>query len=227
MYLFHTRFCGLDQYITIRYSLTIYNNLNNRDNLASDIRNIILNGSQKQIMKTNIGICYLVATPIGNFRDITLRAIDILSSADIIVCEEYRRGTTLLKKIGVDAKEILELNEHNEQANAMDIVTRILKNQNVAVISDHGTPGFEDPGHYLIELCVEMGIRIVPIPGPSSLMAALSISNRKMDRFVYGGFLPRDKSQRKNQLLRLKASNLPIIIIGHPLSAIRYPGSCR
>jgi 16S rRNA (cytidine1402-2'-O)-methyltransferase len=167
-------------------------------------------------MKTNIGICYLVATPIGNFRDITLRAIDILSSADIIVCEEYRRGTTLLKKIGVDAKEILELNEHNEQATAMDIVTRILKNQNVAVISDHGTPGFEDPGHYLIELCVEMGIRIVPIPGPSSLMAALSISNRKLDKFVYGGFLPRDKSQRKNQLIRLMASNLPIILLDTP-----------
>jgi 16S rRNA (cytidine1402-2'-O)-methyltransferase len=168
------------------------------------------------MMKTNLGICYLVATPIGNFRDITLRAIDILSSADIVVCEEYRRGTTLLKKIGVVAKEIIELNEHNEHENANVIVTRILKNQNVAVISDHGTPGFEDPGHYLIELCVEMGIRLVPIPGPSSLMAALSISNQKMDRFVYGGFLSRDKSQRKNQLLRLKASNLPIILLDTP-----------
>jgi 16S rRNA (cytidine1402-2'-O)-methyltransferase len=167
-------------------------------------------------MNTNIGICYLVATPIGNYRDITLRAIDILSSADIIVCEEYRRGTTLLKKIGVEAKEIFELNEHNEQINASDIVNRILKNQNVALISDHGTPGFEDPGHYLIELCVEMGIRVVPIPGPSSLMAALSISNRKLDRFIYGGFLPRDKNQRKNQLLRLKVSNLPIILLDTP-----------
>ncbi len=167
-------------------------------------------------MKTTIGTCYLVATPIGNYRDITLRAIDILSDADIIVCEEYRRGTTLLKKIGVQAKEIIELNEHNEQENAMEIVTRILQNQNVAVISDHGTPGFEDPGHYLIELCVEMGVRIVPIPGPSSLMAALSISNRKIDRFIYGGFLPREKTQRKNQLLRLKSVNLPIILLDTP-----------
>ena len=168
------------------------------------------------MIKTIIGQCYLVATPIGNFRDITLRAVDILASADIIVCEDYRIGTTLLKKIGVHAKEIIELNEHNEQDNAMEVVNRILQNQNVAVISDHGTPGFEDPGHYLIELCVEMGIRIVPIPGPSSLMAALSIANRKIDSFIYGGFLPREKSQRKNQLLRLKAANLPIILLDTP-----------
>ena len=167
-------------------------------------------------MKTNMGICYLVATPIGNYRDITLRAIEILSRVDIVVCEEYRRGTTLLKKIGVEAKEIIELNEHNEQENAVDIVNRLLHNHNVAVISDHGTPGFEDPGHYLVELCVEMGIRIVPVPGPSSLMAALSISNRKIDRFIYGGFLPREKIQRINQLLRLKAASLPIILLDTP-----------
>ena len=167
-------------------------------------------------MKKNTGICYLVATPIGNPRDITLRAIDTLSSADFIICEEYRRGTTLLKQIGVQPKELLTLNRHNEKEIAIEIAQKILAGSSVAIISDHGTPGFEDPGHYLIELCVDMGIKVVPIPGPSSLMAALSVSYRKLDSFVYGGFLSRDKNTRRNQLLRLKAANLPVILLDTP-----------
>ena len=167
-------------------------------------------------MKKKFGACFLVATPIGNPRDITLRAIETLSEADIIICEEYRRGTTLLKRIGVQPRELLTLNEHNEKDIAMDVVQKTLKGSNVALISDHGTPVFEDPGQYLIGLCLDMGIKVVPIPGPSSLMAAISVSNHKLDSFVYGGFLSRDKNIRKSQLIRLKGTNLPVILMDTP-----------
>ena len=163
-----------------------------------------------------IAACYIVATPIGNPRDITLRALDILSSVEIIVCEEYRRGTTLLKKINVIPKEIISLNEHNEQEIAPEIANRILNNHSVALISDHGTPGFEDPGQYLISLCIQMGIRVIPIPGPSSVMATLSIAGVKWGQFVYGGFLSREKTLRKKQLLHLKSLGLPIILLDTP-----------
>lgn len=161
------------------------------------------------------GHLYIVATPIGNPRDITLRALDVLQEVDAVICEEYREGSTLLKKLGIN-KEILLVNEHNEAEQAPLIVQRLLQNQALALISDCGTPVFADPGASLIHQMVEMGIPVIPVPGPSSLMATLSILDVKLDRFIYAGFLPRDRDDRRKALKHLRATRFPIILMDAP-----------
>jgi 16S rRNA (cytidine1402-2'-O)-methyltransferase len=161
------------------------------------------------------GRLYIVATPIGNPRDITLRALDILQEVDAVICEEYREGSTLLKRLGV-SKEIIELNEHNESEVTPQITMRLHQNQALALISDCGTPVFADPGATLIHRLVEEGIQVVPIPGPSSLMATLSIMDFKLDRFIYAGFLPRDREERKRALKHLRTTRFPIVLMDAP-----------
>jgi 16S rRNA (cytidine1402-2'-O)-methyltransferase len=162
------------------------------------------------------GRLYIVATPIGNPRDITLRALDILKEVDAVICEEHREGSTLLKKLGIQ-KEILTVNEHNEAEVTPLIAQRmLLYNHSLALISDCGTPVFADPGAGLISYLAEMGIPIIPIPGPSSLMAALSILDFKLDRFFYAGFLPRDKEERRKSLKYLRNMRVPLIIMDAP-----------
>jgi 16S rRNA (cytidine1402-2'-O)-methyltransferase len=161
------------------------------------------------------GHLYIVATPIGNPRDITLRALDVLQEVDAVICEEYREGSTLLKKLGID-KEIVLVNEHNEAEQTPLIAQRLHQNQALALISDCGTPVFADPGASLIHQMVEQGIPVVPIPGPSSLMAALSILDVRLDRFIYAGFLPRDRAERRKALKHLRSTRFPIILMDAP-----------
>ena len=162
------------------------------------------------------GKLYVVATPIGNPRDITLRAMDVLQEVDAVICEEQREGSTLLKKLGIN-KEILLVNEHNEPEMGPLIAQRmLLQNHSLALISDCGTPVFADPGASLIAHLTEMGIQIVPIPGASSLMAALSVLDFKLDRFLYVGFLPREKEERRKALRYVRNLRIPIIIMDAP-----------
>jgi 16S rRNA (cytidine1402-2'-O)-methyltransferase len=161
------------------------------------------------------GSLYIVAVPIGNYQDITLRALDILKQVDGVICEEFRQGSTLLKKLGL-TNQLVTLNEHNEEIESTSILTRLLTGQSLALISDCGTPVFADPGHALIELVASAGVPVIPVPGPSSLMAALSICDFKIDQFVYGGFLPRIEVQRRQDLTRLRASGLPIVLLDTP-----------
>ena len=161
------------------------------------------------------GYLYIVATPIGNPRDITLRALDVLQEVDAVVCEEYREGSTLLKKLGIN-KEIVVINEHNEAEMAPELAMRIHQNQSLALISDCGTPVFADPGATLIRVLTEQGIPVIPIPGPSSLMAALSVLDFKLDRFIYAGFLPRDRNERRKALKALRSTRYPIILMDAP-----------
>lgn len=161
------------------------------------------------------GRLYIVATPIGNPRDITLRALDVLQEVDAVICEEYREGSTLLKKLGIQ-KEIILVNEHNEAEQAPQIIERLLKNQAIALISDCGTPVFADPGATVIRALTELGIPVVPVPGPSSLMAALSVLSVKLDRFIYAGFLPRDRGERRKALKALRITRFPIILMDAP-----------
>lgn len=167
-------------------------------------------------MKTNPGNLYIVATPIGNWEDITLRALNILREVDILVCEEYREGSTLLKKLSLPAKELINLNEHNEIEQVEIVIQKLIEGANIALISDCGTPVFADPGHLLINRATQMRIKVIPIPGPSSLMAALSILDFKLDRFYFAGFLPREKEQRKNALISLKLMDVPILLMDTP-----------
>jgi 16S rRNA (cytidine1402-2'-O)-methyltransferase len=161
------------------------------------------------------GRLYIVATPIGNPRDITLRALDVLQEVDAVVCEEYRAGSTLLKKLGIK-KEIILINEHNEAEQAPLIAQRLHLQESLALISDCGTPVFADPGATLINVLTEQGIPVVPIPGPSSLMAALSVLSVKLDRFLYAGFLPRDRNERRKALKYLRSMRVPIIVMDAP-----------
>jgi 16S rRNA (cytidine1402-2'-O)-methyltransferase len=167
-------------------------------------------------MNPDIGCLYIIATPIGNYEDITLRAINLLKEVDIIICEEPRQASTLLKKINVTPKELLSLNEHNEEEEASRILTNLFLGKKLALISDCGTPVFSDPGSTLIRTCVENGIKVIPIPGASSLMSTLSILDFKLEKFHFAGFLPRESSQRMSELSRLKTIKYPIILMDTP-----------
>ena len=174
-------------------------------------------------MKPNIihymdktGKLYIVATPIGNPRDITFRALDILKSVDGIICEERREGSTLLKRLDVPEKPLIPLNEHNEAEATADLVIRMFKGESFALISDAGTPVFADPGAYLIQEASLNGLQVVPIPGPSSLMAILSVLDFKLDKFIFGGFLPRVPDQRRQELTRLRGLRLPVVLMDTP-----------
>lgn len=162
------------------------------------------------------GCLYIVATPIGNTGDITLRAIETLRKVDGIICEEARIGTTLLKKLEIPAKELILLNEHNEQEKAADLVIRIARGESFALISDCGTPVFADPGAFLVQQISLMELPVIPVPGPSSLMAALSVLDFKLERFTYAGFLPRDPIQRRKQLESLRYLKTAVVILDTP-----------
>ncbi len=164
----------------------------------------------------DIGQLYIVATPIGHPDDFTLRALEILRSADAIICEETKEGSKLVKKLSLPHKELISLNEHNEQSQTQLIIQRLLEKQSLALVSDCGTPVFEDPGHHLIQEAAAVGISIVPIPGPSSLMTALSILDFRLEQFVFGGFLPREAPRRQKELLRLRTFHMPVVLMDTP-----------
>lgn len=162
------------------------------------------------------GILYIVATPIGNIEDISRRALETLKKADAVICEEFREASTLLKRIGIVEKHLLQLNEHNEQDAAEEIVMHLINGQTLALISDAGTPAFEDPGTVLIRRCMELEIPVKAVPGVSSLMAAISLSPLPLEEFFYAGFLPRKDGPRKAKFTFLKRINTSIIILDTP-----------
>jgi 16S rRNA (cytidine1402-2'-O)-methyltransferase len=176
-------------------------------------------------MKNNInpGKLYIVATPIGNPKDITLRALDILKNADAVICEEYRNGSRLLHKIGIE-KDLIELNEHNEWDETQSIIQRLLQGETFAIISDAGTPVFADPGQHLLEMAYLSGIKISPIPGPGSLMAALSLCDFSIDQFVFAGFPPRKSQIREKFLSSFKDMRIPVVLMDTPYRLTKLLG---
>ena len=162
------------------------------------------------------GKLFIVATPIGNPGDITQRAVEVLKAVDAVVCEEFKPGSTLLKKLGIVGKELILLNEHNEPEVAADLLTRLLNGESLALFSDCGTPVFSDPGHYLIQLAASAGIAVSPVPGASSLMAALSVLDFHLERFVFGGFLPRDPDVRRRELTHYRSLKMPLVLMDTP-----------
>lgn len=162
------------------------------------------------------GILYIVATPIGNMQDITLRAIEVLKNADVILCEERREGTTLLKRLNISSKEILQVNEHNEDQMQQEVLVHLAMGKNIAMISDCGTPVFADPGAEIIKSVSQAGFNVVPIPGVSSLMAALSILDFRAEPFYFAGFLPRQENERLKALQRLKQMKSAVVLMETP-----------
>lgn len=149
------------------------------------------------------GILYLVSTPIGNYDDITYRALSILKSADVIVYEERKEGQRLLSHYGIAEKLVESLNEHNEAAASFHILEYLKNGKNVALISDAGTPVFSDPGQLLVRKAIEQEIKIVPIPGASSLLPALTVCGFPIDQFLFYGFLSPKSNRRISELRQL------------------------
>lgn len=153
---------------------------------------------------------YIVSTPIGNLKDITLRAIETLKEVDFVLCEDTRTSGNLLNHLEIK-KELFSLNAFNEKNKIEHVINRILSNQNAALISDAGTPLISDPGVRLVSACIDNGIEIIPIPGAVACIAALSMSGLPTDAFVFEGFLPQKKG-RRTKLKELAEENRTIIL---------------
>lgn len=162
------------------------------------------------------GTLYLVATPIGNTEDITLRAIRVLKEADLVVYEERKEGMRLLREYGIDNKAVETLNEHNEPAASSLIIQELRKGRTVALVSDAGTPVFADPGQLLVRKAIEAGVRIVPIPGASSVLPALIVSGFPIQSFLFYGFLSPKRPRRVAELQQLKRDGRTIVFMETP-----------
>lgn len=150
------------------------------------------------------GTLYLVATPIGNLADITHRALQVLRDVDLIACEDTRHTRKLLQHYGIDTNTV-SYHEHNEQQRANELVELLKQGSSVAVVSDAGTPAISDPGFRLVRAAIENDITIVPVPGPSALIAALIAAGLPANRFFFDGFLPARTGARRARLSELRA----------------------
>lgn len=154
---------------------------------------------------------YVVATPIGNREDITLRALRVLAEADCIAAEDTRHSRVLLQFHGIDARP-LSLHEHNEEQRIPGLLERIRNGEAVALISDAGTPLISDPGFRLVRAISEAGLAVHPVPGPSAVSAALSVAGLATDRFLFEGFLPARATARRKRLAALQASQATLVL---------------
>lgn len=167
------------------------------------------------IIQKNTGILYITATPIGNLEDITLRALRILQEVDVIAAEDTRHTRKLLTHFEISTPLISYYRE-NEKERSVQLVKRILAGESIALVSDAGTPGISDPGAVLVALAQQEGVTIVPIPGPSALATALSVSGITDSSFLFLGFAPSKKSQRRTLLTSLTDHPHPIVFYESP-----------
>ena len=167
-----------------------------------------------------LGNLYLVSTPIGNYDDITVRALNVLKSVDVVVCEERSEGLRLLRQYGIE-KPIEILNEHNETAAANIIVDVLTIGKSAALISDAGTPVFSDPGRVLVEKAIQHNIKIIPVPGASSLLPALIVSGFPIKEFVFAGFLSPKRERRITELRNLKKEPRTIVLMDTPYRLVQ------
>ncbi len=149
--------------------------------------------------KMEKGNLYLIATPIGNMNDITPRAVEILDSVSLIAAEDTRVTGNLLKKLNIK-KPLISYYEHNSAMREEKLINTLLEGNDVAVVSDAGTPAISDPGEYIVKACIENGIEVFPIPGPCAFVCALIVSGFSTDKFSFVGFLPSKDSQRETEL---------------------------
>ena len=158
---------------------------------------------------------YITPTPIGNYEDITLRALRILKEVDFIICEELKPANRLLAHFNI-SKDLISLNEHNQEEISQDIANKLLEGKSAALISDAGTPLFSDPGHLLVDFCISYKIKLVPLPGANSLLPALVSSGLNIEKFYHAGWLSPKKDIRKQELFKLKKIRELIVIMETP-----------
>jgi 16S rRNA (cytidine1402-2'-O)-methyltransferase len=161
------------------------------------------------------GVLYIVPTPIGNLEDITLRALRVLKEADLIAAEDTRHTLNLLNHYGIKTP-LTSYHEHNERTKAQSLVERLLGGENIALVSDAGTPAISDPGYRLVVDAIHVGIRVIPLPGAAALTAALSAAGLPTDRFAFEGFLPAKKQERRARLQELRQDARTLVIYEAP-----------
>ena len=159
---------------------------------------------------TESGTLFIVATPIGNLGDITLRAIDVLTRVDLILAEDTRRSAILLRHLNIRTP-VKSFHQHNESARLTSLLRQLDDGAQIALISDAGTPLISDPGYSLVQQARERGISVTPVPGASALIAALSASGRRADRFCFEGFLPAKAEGRRRRLQELKGETRTLV----------------
>ena len=174
-----------------------------------------MHSGQKQKLECAL---YVVGTPIGNLRDISLRALDTLTSVDTIAAEDTRNTSHLLTHYGISANRLLALHQHNERGAAEKVIALLQQRQAVALVTDAGTPAVSDPGAVLVEAVLAAGFRVIPIPGASAVVAALSASGLTAPHFLFFGFLPNKSSARRTALQGL---------VDHPYSLVFYEAPHR
>ena len=161
------------------------------------------------------GTLYLVATPIGNLEDITHRAVRLLGEVDVIACEDTRHTRKLLNHYGINTRTV-SYHEHNESERAAELLERLKRGADVAIVSDAGTPGISDPGFRLARLAIENDVKVVPVPGASALISALVASGVPTDEFFFGGFLPARSGARRTRLSELRSVAATLIFYEAP-----------
>lgn len=158
---------------------------------------------------------HVVATPIGNTQDISLRALDTLKSADFIIVEEFKESTKILRAHGISGKTYLQLNEHSTAEDLQELLEHCKKSQ-VALITDCGTPGFCDPGAHLVGLCRKENVSVISVPGASSLMTLLSLAGQRINQFYFRGFLPQETQARETEWKKLLQQEQAVIVMDTP-----------
>ncbi len=161
------------------------------------------------------GVLYVVATPIGNLEDITVRAVSVLKSVDLIACEDTRKSLILLRRWNVST-EMMSLHRFSESRKVQTVMRRLDQGQNVALITDAGTPAVSDPGNRLVKAVLESGFKVTPVPGPSSVIAALSVAGMDASSFVFLGFAPRKNEQRRAFFESIRETALPSVFLDTP-----------
>jgi 16S rRNA (cytidine1402-2'-O)-methyltransferase len=161
------------------------------------------------------GVLYIVATPIGNLEDITLRAIRILGEVDFIAAEDTRHSLKLLNHLNIK-KPLISYHEHNKRSSAVKILQMLKNGNDVALITDAGTPAISDPGEDLVRAAYENSIKVIVVPGSSALIAGLVVSGLSTRRFLFEGFLPTEKKERKNRLAKISNEESSIILYEAP-----------
>lgn len=165
---------------------------------------------------TGGGRLVLCGTPIGNLDDMSPRAVEALRAADVIACEDTRRTRKLLSHFGIAARDMVVLNDATERRRAPGVVAEVQKGRTVVLVSDAGMPGLSDPGYRLVRACLDAGVEVGVVPGPSAVVTALAVSGLAPGRFVFEGFLPRKPGDRRKRIESLVAETRTIVLFESP-----------
>lgn len=169
---------------------------------------------------SEVGTLYVVATPIGNLADITLRALRVLGEVDVIAAEDTRHTRKLLTHHGI-SRPLVSYHAHNKQRQAPRLLAQLREGDSIALVTDAGTPGISDPGYYLLQAVLSHAVPVVPIPGPTAVIAALSVAGLPTDRFVFEGFLPPKGGRRQRRLEALRDETRTVVVYESPYRLIR------